>query len=203
MRETLFTIGHANHSLAHLALLLRQHGVTAVADVRSHPSESTARHFHPAALAEALHASSGIAYVYLGRQLGEWTDDPECLCDTGHVDWERLARSLSFRNGVARLRKGLERFRIALLGTEADPLECHRGILIAPRVRSLAGDAQHIRPDGSLESFAEAEQRLLRDHDGPQLALFEDEGEKLRAAYARQAARLSLRSPAIRANHSA
>jgi uncharacterized protein (DUF488 family) len=196
MPHELLTIGHSNHSLAHFILLLRRHRITAVADVRSSPHSSRHPHFNQRPLAEALLATAEIPYVFLGRQLGARPDDPECYTADGRVSFDRLARTLSFRNGLRRVLKGLERYRIALLCAEQDPLECHRGILIAPRLRPEVSALWHIGPDGSLESHEQAETRLLQTLHLPTRALFHDPAEQLAEAYRRQEERIAWRRPA-------
>ena len=59
--NTIFTIGHSDHSLDEFLNLLVQHRISALADVRSSPSRSASPSIQPA-LAEAL-ACRGIAYV--------------------------------------------------------------------------------------------------------------------------------------------
>ena len=193
MPHEVYTIGHSNHSLAHFVLLLRQHGITAVADVRSSPYSRRHPHFSRHNLAPALHASAEIAYVFLGQQLGARPDDDECYDADGRVDFERLGESLSFRNGLRRVLKGREEYRIVLMCAEHDPIQCHRGILIAPRLRAEAGEILHIGPDGGIESHAEAEARLLQTLDIPRLALFTDPAEQLALAYREQARRIAWR----------
>ena len=63
------TIGHSNHSMDALLALLKQHGVTAVADVRSAPYSRYMPQFNHDALQGVLEAG-GIEYVYLGGELG-------------------------------------------------------------------------------------------------------------------------------------
>ena len=65
---TIFTIGHSTHSIEDFVALLRRHGITAVADVRSQPY-GRLDHFNRENLSAALKAS-GIEYVFLGEQLG-------------------------------------------------------------------------------------------------------------------------------------
>lgn len=189
----LFTIGHSNHSLAHFVLLLRRHGVTAVADVRSAPYSRRHPQFNRESLAEALHAAAEIRYVFLGRQLGARPDDPECFTADGRVSFERLGESLSFRKGLERVQNGLRQFRIALLCAERDPLECHRGILIAPRLAACVPSILHIGGEGELESHAQAEQRLLSQAHLPARELFRTDAQRLADAYARQEARIAWR----------
>jgi uncharacterized protein (DUF488 family) len=188
----LFTIGHSNHTLAHFMLLLRRHGVTAVADVRSQPRSRRQAQFNQDALAAALRGAAGIEYVFLGRQLGARPDDPECYVD-GRVSYERLATCLSFRQGVRRLLTGLTKYRIALMCAERDPLECHRGILIAPQMSPHVPSILHIGPDGDLETHAEAEQRLLKEWRLTPGTLFDTERDCLAAAYRRQEERIAWR----------
>ncbi|MCA9056149.1 MAG: DUF488 domain-containing protein [Planctomycetaceae bacterium] len=189
----LFTIGHSNHSLAHFVLLLRQHGITAVADVRSSPYSRWHPQFSRDNLSEALHAAAEIEYVFLGRQLGARPDEAELLTADGRVDFERLGGSLPFQNGVKRILKGLESHRIALMCAERDPLECHRGILIAPRVLPLVESLDHIGPDGGLETHQQAEERLLAGLHLPNRDLFRTHAELLREAYSRQEERIAWR----------
>ncbi len=49
-----FTIGHSTHALADFLALLRQHAVTAVADVRSAPYSRFYPHFNRDALCREL-----------------------------------------------------------------------------------------------------------------------------------------------------
>ena len=193
LSPALFTIGHSNHSLAHFVLLLRQHGITAVADVRSSPYSRWHPQFSRDNLAEALHAAAEIDYVFLGQQLGARPDDPELLTADGRVDFERLGGSLPFQNGLKRVLKGLKTHRIALMCAERDPLECHRGILIAPRILRDVESLEHIGPEGDLETHQEAEERLLTGLHLPNRDLFRTHAELLREAYSRQEERIAWR----------
>src|SRR5439155_24000994 len=65
----LFTVGHSNLEAEGLLGLLRAAGVTAVADVRSSPYSRRLPQFNRAALEASLRAA-GIAYVFLGAELG-------------------------------------------------------------------------------------------------------------------------------------
>ncbi len=67
--KELFTIGHSNHSSEAFIKLLKQHEVTAIADVRSHPYSRQNPQFTQAALKTAL-VEAGINYVFLGKELG-------------------------------------------------------------------------------------------------------------------------------------
>ena len=69
----LFTIGHSNHPLEQFVALLRMHGVTAVADVRSTPYSRR----HPQFNKDRLDAAIGkvSSDVYAGKDIGCWLVD--------------------------------------------------------------------------------------------------------------------------------
>lgn len=65
----LLTIGHSTHPIDAFIALLKQHSVTALADVRSHPYSRHFPQYSKDALNNAL-AQAQIAYVFLGKELG-------------------------------------------------------------------------------------------------------------------------------------
>lgn len=69
MSNTLYTIGHSNHTIDAFIELLQQHGVTALVDVRSHPFSRYLPHFCQSPLKRAL-TNANIQYVFLGQELG-------------------------------------------------------------------------------------------------------------------------------------
>lgn len=160
----LFTIGHSNHPLETAISLLQKHGITAVADVRSHPYSRFLPHFNREALKEALRRE-GITYVFLGKELGARPSNPECYVD-GKAVYERIAETHEFDGGIERVLKGGENYRISLMCAEQDPLNCHRAILVCQylRKRNPSLEIQHILKDGSLETHSHLEERMLAKH---------------------------------------
>ncbi len=65
----LFTIGHSNVALDDFLGLLQQHGIEAVADVRTVPRSRYVPHFNAGQLRDAL-ARCDIGYLPFGRELG-------------------------------------------------------------------------------------------------------------------------------------
>jgi len=72
IKPTVFTIGHSTHPLPAFVDLLRRHGVTALADVRSAPYSRFDPQYNREALEQALDGN-GIKYVFWGRELGAET----------------------------------------------------------------------------------------------------------------------------------
>ena len=85
----LLTIGHSNLPADQFLALLKAHGVTAVADVRSVPFSRRFPWFSSRTLAERLQ-SKGIAYVTMGDTLGGRPANPALYCD-GIADYEAMA----------------------------------------------------------------------------------------------------------------
>jgi uncharacterized protein (DUF488 family) len=156
---TVLTIGHSRHSLERFLALLEGAGATAVADIRSAPVSRFSPHFNRGALAASL-AERNIAYIFLGNELGGRPARPE-LYSEGVADYGKMAASNEFRAGIARLTEAAGQHRIAVMCAEADPLDCHRCLLVA---RALAGagiEVAHILSSGALIAHEEAEDRLL------------------------------------------
>jgi uncharacterized protein (DUF488 family) len=158
----LYSIGHSNHELARLVGLLQSAGVTAVADVRSQPYSPRQPYFNRSELERGLHTSA-ISYVFLGSQLGGRPRQHQLYDDEGRVDYERVRATAAFQQGLDLLCQALETLTVAMLCSEEDPLDCHRGLLIAPALVERGIKPVHLRGDGSIESTAEFEERLLRE----------------------------------------
>jgi uncharacterized protein (DUF488 family) len=185
----LFTIGHSDHSAGLFLDLLRRHGIAALADVRSSPYSRRYPQFNREALAAEVERAS-IRYVFLGAELGARRSEPECYED-GKARYPLIARSRLFAQGLQRIRQGAEKYRIALMCAEKDPLTCHRAILVCRHLRDSVSPIQHIREDGRLESHAELESRLFAAAGLPEGDLFQSREELLEQAYDWQGDRIA------------
>lgn len=188
MPGEILTIGHSSHDSAYFLALLQRHDVTALADVRSHPYSRHNPQFCKRPLEDALR-KAGIAYVFLGRELGARSRNPDCYVD-GRVQYARLARQPLFREGLDRILNGSKQYRIAVACAEKDPAQCHRAVLVCRELRALVERIDHIHADGSVEGHAAFEQRLLRLH-GLAPDMLTTEQACIEAAYDRQAAKIA------------
>ena len=191
MVATVWSVGHTDHELAAFLDLLARHGVSAVADLRSAPYSRHVPHFGKEELQAALR-DAGIAYVFLGRELGGRSDDDALLTD-GRVDYAKVAASGLFQTGLDRLRAGAARHRIAMVCAERDPLHCHRALLVSRHLRGPALEIQHLHADGAVESHVALERRLLEAHGLDEEDLFSPYETRLAKAYESQAARIAWR----------
>jgi len=189
MQEFVFTIGHSTQPAERFIALLKQHGITAVADVRSQPYSRMNPQFNREDLREALR-ESGVAYVFLGKELGARSEDRACYHD-GKVQYGLLAQTDLFRHGLDRVQEGARNFRIALMCAEKEPLECHRTILVARHLETLGLEVRHILGDGRLESHAEAMNRLVRQLHLPEGDMFRSREDVVAEAYRLQEERVA------------
>lgn len=184
MAEHVYTIGHSTHSTKKLIQLLAEQEVTAVADVRSRPYSRINPQFNRESMRAEL-KTAGIAYVFLGRELGARAEDRGCYVD-GQVQYELLARTPLFQEGLTRIAQGIGGHRIALMCAEKDPLMCHRAILVCRHLAVRGIAVQHILEDGRLESHEDAVTRLLAELDIPERDLFRTREDLIVEAYSRR-----------------
>lgn len=173
--------------------LLCEHGITAVADVRSQPYSRFSPQFNRETLKGALH-NAGISYVFLGRELGARSDDAECYQD-GKVDYSRIAQTALFQSGLDRVEGGAEAYHLSLLCAEKEPLDCHRTILVSRHLVDRGLRVRHILADGTVEEHADTIARLLRQTGLPDSDLFRSREMLEAEAYDLQGARIAYQRP--------
>jgi uncharacterized protein (DUF488 family) len=179
--EDMFTVGHSTHPIGRFIELLKLHDVTALVDVRSHPQSRFNPQFNREALSSELHAC-GVMYVFLGKELGARSSDPRCY-ESGRASYDLIAKSDLFQQGLQRVLKGAETFRLALMCAEKDPLHCHRTILVARRLVERGAAVKHILVDGTLEAHDKAILRLIETLRVPPADMLRSQSEVIEDAY--------------------
>jgi uncharacterized protein (DUF488 family) len=167
----IWTIGHSNHPLDAFLALLDAHDIVIIADVRSQPYSRYAPQYNVAALKEGIQ-EHGLRYTFFGDTLGGRPDGDEFYDDEGYVRYDKVAESVVFRAGIARLKRGIAKgLRVAMMCSEEDPAVCHRHRLIG-RVLAREGIVlRHIRGDGRVESDADLA-RSRKEAQTGQVSLF-------------------------------
>ncbi|MFO7952728.1 MAG: DUF488 domain-containing protein [Bacillota bacterium] len=182
--NTIYTIGHSNHSAEYFLKLLKKHNISAVVDVRSSPYSRRNPQYKYKSL-ETLLNDNGIAYVYLGKELGARPKDPNCYID-GRVSFKLLAESSLFKLGIDRIIKGMETYKIAIMCAEKEPLACHRTILVSQYLFKCGISIFHILASGQLESHEKISQRLLDELGMQNNELFRSRNEVIDEAFAKR-----------------
>jgi predicted GIY-YIG superfamily endonuclease len=171
-QPTLYSVGHSNQSMDEFLGLLQLHDIEVLVDVRSAPYSRFVPQYNHASLKEAI-VAAGMRYVYLGKELGGRPDDIAFYDSDGRADYRMISGTPLFQEGIDRLRRGGEMYRVAMMCSEEDPTVCHRRLLISRVIESQGHVVGHIRGDGRIDLEAD-----LRDTpvDQPkQTSLFGDD----------------------------
>jgi uncharacterized protein (DUF488 family) len=146
---TIWTVGHSRHELPALLGVLRGPGIEVVADIRSQPFSRYNAQFNRDKFSTTL-AGAGLAYLFLGAELGGRPPEPEFYDEDGHVRYGALARTERFDAGLRRLLAEADRHRVAMLCSEEDPRRCHRRLLVSRVLTARGIPVRHIRGDGTV-----------------------------------------------------
>ena len=177
---TIFTIGHSTHPIKKFIDLLEKNRITAVADVRSSPFSRHNPQFNKDSLSAEL-KKHGIAYVFVGKELGARSDEPSCY-EGGKVRYGRLAKTSIFKAGIDRVLGGAKKYRVALMCAEKEPLDCHRTLLVSRALEQHGAFISHILSDGSTEAQSKTMCRLIDLVGLPQVDMFRSHEELIEAA---------------------
>ena len=136
MLNRIYTIGHSTRTLAELAGLLKEHGVTRLADIRRYPGSRRHPHFSKESLEQTIHRA-GIAYEHfeaLGGRRRPSKKSPNMAWESeqfrGYAD--HMATD-EFRAAVEQLLSSEQ--PTAVMCAEAVPWNCHRNLLSDDLVR--------------------------------------------------------------------
>ena len=158
-----FTIGHSIHSLEKLISLLNANRVEVLVDIRSQPFSHKVPHFNKDNLEKEI-KNSGLKYLFLGKELGGRPTGKEFYDAEGFVLYSSIAESNDFKHGIERVMKGIKDFRVALMCSEENPLNCHRSLLVGRVLSYRKVTVFHIRGDGSVQ----ADDEISNDRYGSQ-----------------------------------
>jgi len=192
-RAGVLTVGHSTHSWERFVGLLRSANVTAIADVRTAPYSRRYPHFNRDHLREALRLD-GISYVFLGKELGGRPRERALYCD-GVADYEKMAQTAEFSRGLERVIEGAKKYRITLMCSERDPLDCHRCLLVSRALTQRGVQVNHLLDDGNVAKHSEIEDRLLELSGRNVDDLFAPRSERLAAAYRERARKAAFAEP--------
>ena len=187
--KIIHTIGYAAHTIESFIAALEKFNITAIADVRSQPYSKFKPEFNRENLKKIL-INNRIEYVFLGDNIGARIKAPECY-KNGQVDYELISKHPLFQEGIDRLLKGMEKFSIALMCAEKDPINCHRTILICKHLKKYQIQIYHIIDANTSENHTKTEFRLMKLYHLDQPDLFMKDSEQLEEAYNRQGEKIS------------
>ena len=163
---TIVTIGHSRHPAAHFFALLARHQIEILVDVRSQPYSRFSPQFNRSQLELAL-KDQGLEYVFLGQSLGGRPEGSELYNADGSLNYARRAVEQDFLAGIEEVLRLAADKRVVLFCAEADPMKCHRWLLVGKSLVSRGVSIIHIRGDGTTIP--------AEDDSRKQMTLFEPE----------------------------
>ena len=196
MKHAVHTIGHSIHSIEKFVELLRGANIEAICDVRSRPYSRMNPQFNRESFKQSL-ITAGVKYVFLGKELGARSEDHSCYRN-GQVQYDLLAKTELFTQGIERVKEGARTYRVALMCAEKEPLDCHRTILVARELTKQGLDVNHVLGDGRIESHEHAIHRLIEKLRIPGSDMFRSEDVAIEEAYLYQAKEIAYREDAPR-----
>ena len=179
----ILSVGTSSHDWPTFQLLLDRAEIGVVIDVRSNPV-SRLPHFNRTTLKERVNAA-GIGYVFLGLELGGRPRNGSV------ADYEKMATSQLFAEGIARVEEMAARTRPALTCSEHEPLTCHRCLLVGRRLAERGVSVAHIFRDGTIEPNEATENRLLALTRQTENDLLASRADRLAVAYRAQGLKIT------------
>jgi len=141
-----WTVGHSTRTVDALATIVRAHGVTTIADVRTVPRSRHNPQWNRDGLAEALGAH-GLRYVHLpglgGLRHPRRDSGNTGLRNAGFRGYADYMQTAEFAQNLAALVERAGRERVAVMCAEAVPWRCHRS-LIADALTARGVVVEHI-----------------------------------------------------------
>ncbi len=109
---------------------LKAYNIQFLMVVRSSPFSKGPPQFNMGVIDAPLLANN-IRYGYWGDTIGGRPLNDDCYDEEGYYDYEKMARSDKFQEGLKRLVNASEqRLKVAVMCSESDPSLCHRSKLI-------------------------------------------------------------------------
>jgi len=187
-KREVFTVGHSNHQIEYFLELLQSQDVNCLIDVRSLPVSRYNPQFNQKSLKKTL-KENGITYMHFKNEFGARQNNEEFLDENGQLNFQLFRKTFDFQQGIERVDIGVSKgFRIALMCSEGNPLECHRFSMIANYLDEIGFKVKHILKDKKIKTHKQLEAELLKKYSKklPVVSLFQpeiDEKSKLQEAY--------------------
>ncbi len=156
----IFTIGYGGRETDEFIALLNDHKIDTLVDVRSQPYSRFAPDFSRERLAIIL-KRRGIEYRFMGNSLGGRPADERCYTYSPQrkrrlLDAKKCETRDFYQKGISQLKRGMATGRrIAIMCSELEPHECHRGYVLGKTLDNDDTTVVHIGRSGEILSQSE------------------------------------------------
>ena len=194
MDGTIYTIGYAGFSRDIFIQELKKYTISVLIDVRSSPFSSFHSEYNKDILKAAL-KKNNIYYRNYAKEFGARQDNLDLYTSDGYLDFEKVAQSDDFQNGLSKLCNSIKQGYIpALMCAEINPFDCHRAILVSRAFYECGYNVIHILPKGRTCGQNDVNKALLDKYfpDRSQLSFFEraEEDKLIKEAYKKRNAEI-------------
>ena len=178
----IYTIGSSIQTLDEFISLLKKYDINAVADVRSVPYSQHTPQYNKEILNKTLKEKS-IYYLDFSKEFGARRNEEDAYTNN-RVDFKKVIKLPEFIHGIERIDAGISKgYKIALLCTEKNPLDCHRFSLVSKAINEkLSVNIDHILFNGEIINQYDLEKKMLNDF-GFENDFFDDYKALLEKAY--------------------
>jgi uncharacterized protein (DUF488 family) len=176
--DKIYTVGCSTHTVDFFLNIVINYNIDTIVDVRSIPFSRHTPQFNQDNLKKML-SSKQIHYLDFSEEFGARRKEKEAYSG-GIVDFNKVRTLDVFLRGINRIEKGISKnYRIALLCTEKDPINCHRSLLVSRTLSELLKiNIEHILFDGNIIEHHNFEQKMLK-LSGLETDLFITDTQKL------------------------
>ena len=202
----IYTIGYSSYLVEDFIQQLKARNINCLIDVRSSPYSARYSEYNKENLELKL-KDKGIIYRNYANEFGARQKNRE-LYTNGILDFAKFARTKNFLSGVSKLKRGHEiGYKIALMCSEIDPLNCHRNILIANNLNKKEFTVINILRNGNEESQTESEIRLMKQYFSctGQITMFREddltEKEMIRLAFVKKNKEIGVKEEDIKCEY--
>lgn len=194
MKNTIYTIGYAGFPREDFIQVLKQNRVSVLIDVRSSPFSSFHSEYNRDVLEDILRKNK-IYYRNYAKEFGARQENKKLYTQEGYLDFEKVALSKDFQEGLSKLRESMKQgFVPALMCAEKNPFDCHRAILVSRAFAECGCEVIHLLPDSKKCTQDDINNALLDKFfpNRDQLSMFGDtnEDELIKAAYRKRNAEI-------------
>lgn len=155
MKKICYTIGHGNIEFNDFISILKVYKINCVIDIRGE-IDCSKKYKHNNI--KVLLNDIGIYYIPMQQEF-----NLEMLNEDGVVDFEKVRCSDNFNKGISRIENGLKKgFNIAIMGSEIEPINCNRGIIIAYVLKKREVVVRHIINKEVVKNQEDIENELLK-----------------------------------------
>jgi uncharacterized protein (DUF488 family) len=158
----IYTVGHSTHQLDFFLELVKSVEINCIVDVRSVPASAHNPQYNQESFKNFLKFNH-ITYLHFAEEFGARQRDYDLLNNESILDFEKVRKTRIFNRGLERIWQGVNQgFRIALMCSESEPLDCHRFSMVSIGLENDGFDVMHIFKDKTLKTNLDLEKELLK-----------------------------------------